>query len=130
MKAQCQCGRLSVTAPGPSRGVIVCHCSDCQRRSGSPFGALAYYPSEKLEIAGQATRYERPTATGGVSETFFCATCGSTMYVRVGKQPTMLGVPVGAFCDPDYPPPMMSVWEKRKYAWVTIPEPAEHHSEG
>lgn len=130
MEAKCQCGQLSVIAPGPSRGVIVCHCSYCQRRSGSPFGALAYYPSEKLTITGHATRFERPTATGGIAETFFCATCGSTMYVRVGKQPTMLGVPIGAFADPKYPAPMLSVWEEGKHDWVIIPDPTEHHPQG
>jgi hypothetical protein len=49
------------------------------------------------------------------------------MYVRVGKQPTMLGVPVGAFADPKYPAPMLSVWEEGKHDWVIIPDPAEHH---
>ena len=128
MKATCQCGQLSVTAPGPSRLVIVCHCSYCQRRSGSPFGTLAYYPREKLTITGQASRFERPTASGGITETFFCPTCGSTMYVRVGKQPAMLGIPVGAFANPQYPAPMLSAWEQSKHDWVVIPELAERHA--
>lgn len=130
MEAKCQCGQLSVTAPGPSRGVIVCHCSFCQRRSGSPFGALAYYPSEKLKIAGEATRFERPADAGGVVETFFCPSCGSTLYVRLSKQPTMLGVPVGAFCDPKYPAPMLSAWEDGRYDWVVLPEPVERLPQG
>lgn len=127
MEAKCQCGQLSVTTPGPSRLVIACHCSYCQRRSGSPFGALAYYPSEKLKITGQATRFERPTATGGIVETFFCPTCGSTVYARVGKQPTILGVAVGAFGDPSFPGPMFSVWEEGKHDWVSVPESAERY---
>lgn len=130
MEAKCQCGQLSVATPGPSRAVIVCHCSYCQRRSGSPFGALAYYPSDTLKITGQATRFERPTDTGGMAESYFCPTCGSTMYVRVGKQPTMLGVPVGAFGNPTYPAPMLSVWEDGKHNCVAIPPPAEHHPRG
>jgi len=127
MEAKCQCGQLSVMAPGPSPVVIVCHCSYCQRRSGSPFGAVAYYPSAKLKISGQATRFERPTAAGGIVETFFCPTCGSTVYGRVSKQPTMLAVTVGSFSDPKFPAPMLSVWEEGKHDWVVIPEPVEHH---
>lgn len=61
MKAECQCGQLTVELPGPSPAVVACHCTDCQRRSGSPFGVLAYYPANQLAIAVEAKRYERPT---------------------------------------------------------------------
>jgi len=127
MEAKCQCGRLSVTAPASSRLVIACHCADCQRRTGSPFGTIAYYPSEQLTITGPSTRFERSSAAGGLVETFFCPTCGSTVCLRLSKQPSMLGVPVGAFNDPSYPAPMFSVWEEGKHHWVAVPAPAEHH---
>src|ERR1700710_691970 len=69
---RCQCRQLSVDLPGPSLSVVACHCSDCQRRTGSPFGVLAYYSDDCVKIAGEATRYKRPTATGGRFELFFC----------------------------------------------------------
>lgn len=128
--ANCQCGQLSVNLPGPSLSVVTCHCSDCQRRSGSPFGVLAYYPDDCVKISGEATRYERPTATGGTFETFFCPTCGSTVHARAGKHPTLIGIAVGAICDPAYPAPARSVWEEGKHDWVVIPEPAQHFSRG
>jgi len=91
---------------------------------------LVYYPSELLEIKGNATRYERPTATGGIFETFFCPTCGSTVYARAEKHPSMLGVALGAINDPHFQPPVRSVWEEGKHDWVVIPEPVEHFSQG
>jgi hypothetical protein len=95
MKAECQCGRLTVELPGPTPAVVACHCIACQRRSGSPFGLMAYYPADRLTIGGEARRYERPTDEGNTFETFFCPTCGSTVYARAGKHPTMIGVAVG-----------------------------------
>ena len=130
MDARCQCGRLRVDVPGPSASVVACHCRDCQRRSGSPFGVFAYYPDDRVTITGTATRYARPTATGGRFETFFCPTCGSTVYARAGKHSTMLGIAVGTICDPAYPAPVRSVWEETKHDWVVIPEPAEHYPRG
>jgi hypothetical protein len=79
-----------------------------------------------VKISGQASRYERTTATGGTFETFFCPECGSTVYARAGKHPTLLGVPVGAFADVGFPAPARSVWEERKHPWVTMPESVEH----
>ncbi|MFF8802887.1 MULTISPECIES: GFA family protein [unclassified Methylobacterium] len=130
MDARCQCGRLCVYLPGPSASVVAYHCSYCQRRSGSPFGVFAYYPDNSVTITGDATRYERPTETGGTFETFFCAVCGSTVYARSGKHPTMLGIAVGAICDPGYPAPVRSVWGEGKHPWVVIPDPAQDFPRG
>ncbi|WP_367182922.1 GFA family protein [Sphingomonas bacterium] len=92
MKAQCQCGLLSVDAAGPSLAVAMCHCTACQRRTGHPYGVLAYYPAAALTIAGEATRYVRTADSGAEFETFFCPCCGSTVYARAGKHPELIGV--------------------------------------
>lgn len=130
MEAKCQCGQLSVILPGPAQTVVACHCSYCQRRSGSPFGVLAYYPVEALKISGTSRRYERPTASGGKFETYFCPTCGSSVYAKAAKHPSMLGVAVGAINDPGFPAPARSVWEEGKHKWVTMPEQTERFSQG
>ena len=50
MQARCACGDLTVTLPGPSSAVVACHCEDCQRRTGSPFGVGAYYSSDAVQV--------------------------------------------------------------------------------
>ena len=32
----------------------------------------------------------------------------------------LVAIPIGAFADPDFPPPRFSVYEKRKHPWVAI----------
>lgn len=39
-----------------------------------------------------------------------------------------LAIPVGAFADPDFPPPTVSVYEERMHPWVTLPADVEHIS--
>jgi len=130
MKAVCQCGGLAVDLPDEGGAVVACHCIDCQRRTGSHFGVLAYYPAETLTISGEATRFERPTATGGTFETYFCPRCGSTVYARASKHPAMIGVAVGAIADPAFAAPVRSVWEQSKHAWIVMPPGAEAFSRG
>jgi hypothetical protein len=36
-----------------------------------------------------------------------------------------VGVAVGAFGDPDFPPPRLSLYECRKHAWVQLPPGVE-----
>lgn len=51
----------------------------------------------------------------------------SICHYDLPAQPDVVAVPVGAFADPSFPPPLISVYESRRYPWVTVPEPIEHH---
>jgi hypothetical protein len=130
MKAECQCGQLSIKLPQSTPVVVACHCIDCQRRTGSPFGVLAYYPADELTVVGNAKRFERPTASGGVFESFFCPECGSTVYAKTSKHPTMVGVATGAIADPKFPAPTRSVWEQSMHHWVTMSGDIQHFPRG
>jgi hypothetical protein len=130
MKAQCQCGQLVVDLPGPTPAVVACHCQYCQRRSGSPFAVLAYYPADNLAIRGEAKRFERPTDSGGIFESFFCGACGSTVYAKPSKHPNMIGVAVGAIADAESQPPIRSVWEVSKHDWISISGDVQHFPQG
>lgn len=130
MKAQCQCEQLTADLPGSTPAVVACHCTYCQRRSGSPFGVLAYYPAEQVVMSGEAKHYARPTASGGVFETFFCPDCGSTVAAKASKHPAMIGIAVGAIADPAFQPPVRSVWEASMHKWVVMPEDVQHFPEG
>ena len=121
MHAQCQCGQLSAEVSAPSDAISACHCLDCQRRSGSPFGVIAYFPAEAVAVIGEAKCYTRRTDSDATFTTGFCPDCGATVWARADKHPTLLGVPVGAFADPAFPPPMRSVFEASRHAWVQMP---------
>jgi len=47
-----------------------------------------------------------------------------------GKNPGLIGVVVGAFADPDFPPPVRSVWEQSKHQWVEVSAAAQHFPKG
>ena len=130
MRAECQCGQLKVELPGPTPAVVACHCIACQRRTGSAFGLMAYYLADQLTIVGDAQRYQRTTDEGNTFESFFCTTCGSTVYAKAGKHPSMIGIAVGAIADPDFQPPVRSVWEKTMHRWLTLPANVQHFPKG
>src|SRR4051812_34580311 len=119
MQASCQCGSLTATIDdGAKPMVIMCHCIDCQKRSGSHYGSIAYYPTASVSVNGEAREYARGTDNGHTFTTGFCPTCGSTVYAMPGRMPAIVGVPVGAIADPSFPPPIRSVYEQSKHGWV------------
>jgi len=124
--ATCSCGQLSVTCEGEPVRISMCHCLECQKRTGSTFGAQARWPREKVTISGSSTQYVRVGDSGNKVTFHFCPTCGSTVYYGINDVPDVIAIAVGAFADPTFPQPKFSVYESRKHAWSGIPADVEH----
>lgn len=129
-RAQCGCGALSAELTGSATAVVACHCVACQRRTGSPFGVGVYFPSEAVELTGTAKEYLRPTDSGRTLKQYFCPHCGSTVYWRTERHPSLIGVALGSIADPAFPAPQRSVWEESKHEWVRIDVGERHFMRG
>ena len=125
-RASCSCGQLSVVCEGDPVRISVCHCLACQQRTGSVFAAQARWPSQRVRIEGRSTEWVRVGDEGGKATFHFCPTCGATVYYQIDDMPEVIAVTVGAFADPSFPPPIVSVYEARMHAWVKMPENIEH----
>jgi hypothetical protein len=119
-RAACRCGQLSAICEGDPVRVSVCHCLDCQRRSGSAFAAQARFPAEKVKIAGDYKTYTHTGDSGAEAYFNFCPLCGSTLFYTARPYRELIAVPLGAFADPGFPGPDYSVYESRRHRWATI----------
>lgn len=125
--ATCRCGQFRVTCQGAPVRVSVCHCLNCQRRSGSAFAYQARWPDDCVEIAG-THRIWATTGENGATATFrFCDNCGSTVAYASDAMPGLTAVAVGAFADPDFPAPHYSVYEGRMHGWLAITDAKVEH---
>ena len=119
--ASCSCGQLSIEVHSAPRGVGVCHCLACQRRTGSVFAALASF-APPYTVRGTATEYVRTGDEGASFRFRFCPVCGTTVFhTEEGYEDRSVAVAVGAFADPDFPPPQRSVYHCRRHSWVGLP---------
>jgi len=124
--ASCSCGQLTAQVSGDPVRISICHCLACQRRTGSVFGEQARYPRENVVVSGASTMYSRAGDEGPGADFHFCPMCGSTVYYTLKALDGFVGIPVGAFADPGFPPPTVSVYEERMHNWVVPPADAEH----
>jgi hypothetical protein len=120
-KAQCACGQLEVVCGGEPVTVSLCHCLECQRRTGSTYGIAAFFARENIETAGCASTYSRTGDSGFAVDHHFCPNCGGTVYWEPRRKPEFVAVAVGAFADPAFPAPGKSVYTEHRHAWVTTP---------
>lgn len=123
--ASCTCGHLTAEVSGDPVRISMCHCLECQRRTGSVFGVQARFPRENVAISGNSTEFVRVGDSGGHAKFHFCPVCGATVFYEIGGHESFVGVPVGAFADPGFPAPLVSVYEERMHAWVAPPPGAE-----
>jgi len=116
--AACACGQLQIRCSGEPALVPLCHCVQCQRRTGSPFGVGAFFDAAVTAVSG-ASRSWRRTADSGHMVTFhFCETCGSNVYWYAAKLPDQIGVAVGCFADPQFPMPTLEAYGAQRHSWV------------
>lgn len=118
--AACCCGQLSIRVEGEPRVVGVCHCLACQRRTGSVFAALASFAAP-FDVIGRATEYIRTGDQGARFRFRFCPICGTNLFHTEEGVEGSVGVAVGAFADPSFAAPTLSVYDCRRHPWVALP---------
>lgn len=125
----CGCGAVRWRISQPPLGAAYCHCTRCQRRTGSGSSLQALVAPGSFEI----TRGEDAVGTwrpdGGWPKCF-CRECGSAVFGRHPERPEVVIVRLGSF-DED---PGVKVHYRQFVgsapAWDTIPEDGLPRFEG
>ena len=116
--AACSCGQVRLTCEGEPVRLSICHCLECQKRTGSVFAVQARFPEAQVTIEGRSAQWSRRGDSGGTATFHFCPVCASTVYWTIAELPGFVAVAVGAFADPAFPPPRVSVYEERMHPWA------------
>ncbi len=124
--ARCACGAVTLTASKPPHLTALCHCLACQRRTGSPFSANAFYAVAAVSSTGTTNVFVRRGDSGRRVHMHFCPGCGSTVFWKADATPDWIGVGVGSFADPSFMAPTMSVFEQSRHHWVRLDDGVAH----
>ena len=117
-RAACSCGQLTLTIAGEPSRISMCHCLECQRRTGAVLSNQARFRREQIAFAGKSTAWTRTAESGNALTFHFCPTCGSTVYWEGAGFPGLVAVAIGTLADPTFPAPTISVWEECRHPWV------------
>jgi hypothetical protein len=116
--ACCSCRQLQIRCTAEPAKVSLCHCLECQRRTGSPFGVAAFFEASSTEVIETSRSYQRGTDSGFPITFHFCGTCGSTVFWYPSRKPTAIAVAVGCFADPMFPGPTQAVYSQHRHGWL------------
>lgn len=101
--------------------VNCCHCSWCQRETGSAFALNAIIETDRLEVTGAVERVRLPSASGKGQEMTRCPQCGVALWSHfAGAGQLAAFVRVGTLDDPGACPPDAHIYTSTKLPWVVL----------
>lgn len=100
----------------------LCHCTACQKRTGSAFRVAAFYDRSRVQSPGETTTFRRSSDSGFDLIFHFCPACGSTVFWQSLRKPDMVAVTFGGFADTAFPARTQAVHAGDQHAWVATDE--------
>jgi hypothetical protein len=119
---RCLCGGVRFELSEPAKAAGYCHCTRCQRRTGTAASPSATIDGRTLRIAQGEDLVKAWRHPDGGFEKLFCRECGAHLFSRNPDDPTQMGVRMSAF---DGDPGVRPSWRAFvAYAaeWEPIPD--------
>lgn len=124
----CLCGQNKYIISGEISSFYFCHCSRCQRNTGSAFASTIFVKNYTFDWEGNTDNskvYAHPNCQFSKR---FCLNCGSPLPTQVASA-KLLAVPAGSIDKSDYAKPTAHIFTKYRKSWedklIDVPKHSE-----
>lgn len=118
----CQCRKVRYEIRQEPLTVYACHCTECQRQSGSAFSLSMIVPREAVAVvAGEPKEWMRRTDSGRMVSCLFCGDCGTRLYHNPVANPAITIVKPGNLDDTTWLRPVGHIWTRSAQRWFVMP---------
>jgi len=125
----CLCGAIRYSVNQPIIELRACHCTNCQKASGTGGSVNAMIPSANFQLVkGKPKRYSAKADSGRLLHRFFCGDCGSPLYSQRDSTPENMALRIGTL---ENAPPMKiahNIWTKSARPWAHIDPATQQHA--
>lgn len=123
MEGGCSCGQIRYRVTGPPLIVHACHCTWCQRETGTAHALNALYEADRvIHTAGEPEIIHTPSASGRGQKIARCPACKVAVWSNYPQAgPAVRFVRVGTLDRPGRCPPDIHIYTSSKLPWVTLP---------
>ncbi len=119
----CGCGAVRYTLSSAPILLFACHCSLCQRQSGSAFGLSLRVHRADLAITGPTATALRKTERAEPSESLFCQACGGRIFNARPGTP-FCHLRGGTLDNTGWLRPAAHIWASRRQPWIELGDTA------
>jgi len=128
LEGGCACGKVRYRMTSDPMFVHCCHCTECQRNSGSAFALNAMIEADRVEqLSGEVEQIDTPTPSGKGQKIFRCPDCKVAVwsnYAVAKINDRMRFVRVGTLDDATAVKPDIHIFARSKQPWVGLPDDA------
>jgi hypothetical protein len=119
LTGRCLCGSVEYRADTEPVVQAVCHCTDCQRQTGTAFSVVVGVPRATLTVEGDTLSSFTTTGEehGTSTERQFCSACGSPIVSLVEALPDLAFLKAGTLDDISWFEPAVEVWSRSAQPW-------------
>lgn len=113
----CLCGAINYECTGEPIFSGNCHCTDCQKSSGSGYVPALMFPASAVKIFGSPNYFEKNGDSGKKIQRGFCSSCGSTVFGTFEAIPNVIGVRAGTLNNPSLYEPKLDFYTGSASHW-------------
>jgi hypothetical protein len=116
----CLCGAVRYECNAEPLGMAICHCTHCQKVSGSAFSVNIVVPASSVTWQGQSASYADTGESGKPLSRKFCGNCGSSLATETEALPGAIVIKAGTLDDKSWLKPNYHIWTRSAQPWVQI----------
>jgi hypothetical protein len=119
---RCTCGHIEYRLAAAPLVVHACHCTWCQRESGSAFALNGMIETRYIALTkGTPQARELPTASGKGQRVSACPTCGVALWASYhGTGPRFSYVKMGTLDETETVRPDVHIFTSTKQRWLAL----------
>lgn len=118
----CLCGRVRFELAAPPTAAGYCHCTRCQRRTGTGSSAQAGVDGRSFRLLSGAELIRGWRSPAGGFEKCFCGECGAHLFSRNPADPTQMSIRMAAFDEDPGVRPSYRQFVAYAAPWEPIPD--------
>lgn len=119
-KGSCRCGAVSYVASADPIFTGICHCTSCQKVTGTAYATVLAVPTAALTVTGETRRYDATGDSGKPTHRDFCPVCGSTVTESADAMEGVTMITVGTLDNAAEVKPAMQIYCDSAMSWATI----------
>ncbi len=120
LQGGCLCGKVRYSAEAEPVFSGVCHCTDCQKFTGSAFSTVVGIPKDAITLTGTTKTFTKNGDSGKPIHRHFCPECGSAVMDEAEMMPGIVMINTGTLDDPSQVKPAMQIYCDSAQPWAQL----------
>jgi hypothetical protein len=121
LKGSCLCGSVHYSIAAEPLLTGLCHCTHCQKLTGSAFSLNLAVPRDSVTVEGERLMHFDDVGDSGLPvRRYFCGRCGASIMSESDAIPDVRFIKAGTLEDPSWLNPTLEIWCETAQPWTRI----------